>query len=118
MRGRYIMTLYDTIIKKIREMEEKTRREAAVTNISASAVLTAELTIISTVLLMILMIRKLNIYVMVLVFLLGAFLLFSMMPITATLRREQTDSFYKMIFYVILTFGVLISLLYWGNINV
>ncbi|MBC7119638.1 MAG: energy-converting hydrogenase B subunit G, EhbG [Methanobacteriaceae archaeon] len=112
------MTLYDAIIEKVREIEKKTRMEARVTNISASAVLTAELTIVSTILLVILMIRKLNVYIMVLFLLLVGFMLFSMTPIAVILRREQTDSFYKMIFYVILTFGVLITLFYWGNINV
>ncbi|MBC7101446.1 energy-converting hydrogenase B subunit G, EhbG [Methanothermobacter tenebrarum] len=112
------MTLYDSIIEKIREIEEKTKKEARVTNISTSAVLTAELTIVSTIFLVILMIRKVNIYIMVLVLLLMGFMLISMTPITVILRREQTDSFHKMIFYVILTFGVLITLLYWGNINV
>lgn len=112
------MTLYDTIIEKIREIEEKTRMEARVTNISASAVLTAELTIVSTIFLVILMIRKLNIYIMVLFLLLVGVMLFSMTPVTVILRREQTDSFHKMIFYVILILGVLITLLYWGNISV
>ncbi|HIH62593.1 MAG TPA: energy-converting hydrogenase B subunit G, EhbG [Methanobacteriales archaeon] len=112
------MTLYDAIIEKVREIEKKTRMEARVTNISVSAVLTAELTIVSTILLVILMIRKLDVYIMVLFLLLVGFMLFSMTPIAVILRREQTDSFYKMIFYVILTFGVLITLLYWGNINV
>jgi len=111
------MTLYDAIIGKVREIEKKTRMEARVTNISVSAVLTAELTIVSTILLVILMVRKLDVYIMVL-FLLVGFMLFSMTPIVVILHREQTDSFHKMIFYVILTFGVLITLLYWGNINV
>ena len=42
------MSVYDLILKRIREIQGKTEEEEPLTNISASSMLTAEITLISS----------------------------------------------------------------------
>ena len=112
------MFLYDLIVSRIREIQEKTKAEGPVTNISASATLAAEITLISAVLIAAIMLRKINVILMVVVVLALVVALIAAMPLMPRLRKEQSDSFHNMIFYVIVTLGILITLFYWGSSNV
>lgn len=112
------MNLYDLIIGKIQQIQDKAKEQEAVTNMSASAVLAAEITLISSVLIAAIMLRKISDVLMVVVVLALFFIMVTAMPIIPRLKREQNDSIDSMIFYVILTLGVLITLFYWGTSHV
>lgn len=112
------MNLYDLIITRIQQIQEKAKEQEAVTNVSASSVLAAEMTLISSVLIAAIMLRKINDILMVVVVLALFIIMVTAMPIMPRLKREQNDSLTSMTFYVILTLGVLITLLYWGTTHV
>jgi energy-converting hydrogenase B subunit G len=40
------------------------------------------------------------------------------MPIMPRLKREQNDSLASMSFYVIVSLSIIVTLFYWGNLNV
>jgi len=54
------MSIYDLILKRIREIQGKTEEEEPLTNISASSMLTAEITLISSILIALIMVRLIN----------------------------------------------------------
>ena len=112
------MSIYDIILKRIREIQGKTEEEEPITNISASATLTAELTLIATVLIAVVMGRLISTTLMIVLVIAVFFIAITAMPIMPKLRREQNDSFRNMIFYVIVALGIIIALFYWGNLNV
>lgn len=112
------MRLYDIVVNRIREIQELSKDKEPVTNLSASATLAAEITLISTVLIAAIMLRKINDILMIVV-VLGLFIaLIAAMPIMPRLRKEQSDSFNSMIFYVLLALTIIITLFYWGVRNV
>ncbi len=112
------MNIYDIILKKIKEVRMETGEEGPVTNISASSMLTAEITLISSLLIAAVMLRLLNKTLMMVTVVVLFFLLFMAMPIMPKLRREQNDSLASMSFYVIVALAIIVSLFYWGNLNV
>jgi energy-converting hydrogenase B subunit G len=112
------MTLYDLIIKKIMAIQEKTDAEGPVTNISASSVLTAEITLISTILLAMIMLRLVNKSLMIVAVLLVLFISIMAMPLMPRIKKELNDSLAYMMFYMIIALALIITLFYWGSLNV
>ena len=112
------MSVYDMILKRIRELQGKTEEEEPITNISASAMLTAELTLIASVLIAVVMVRLINTALMIVLVIAVFFIALMAMPIMPKLRREQNDSFRNLVFYVVVALGIIIALFYWGNLNV
>jgi energy-converting hydrogenase B subunit G len=112
------MNLYDLIIKRIREIQEKAEEEEPITNVTASAMLTAELTLIASLLIAVVMLRLIHPVLMIILIIAILIIALMAMPIMPKLRREQNDSFNNMIFYVVLALGIIIALFYWGNLNV
>jgi len=112
------MSLYDVIIKRIREIQEKAEEEEPITNVTASAMLTAELTLIASLLIAVVMIRLVHPGLMIILIIAISIIALMAMPIMPKLRIEQNDSFNNMIFYVVLALGIIIALFYWGSINV
>jgi len=110
------MNFYDEIINRIRKVTGE--RGEGESNISVSAALTAEITFISAVLIAAVMLRKLNFILMVIAVLLLAAVLLTSFPLSARLRTEQGDGFSTMMFYVLLTLGILVSIFYWGGAGV
>ncbi|MEJ8542090.1 energy-converting hydrogenase B subunit G, EhbG [Methanothermobacter wolfeii] len=108
------MSFYNEIIERIRKVTEKDR----VTNISASTALTAEITVIASVLIAVIMLRKINFILMVVAVLILAPVLLTSVPLSARLREEQGDGFSRMIFYVLMTLGIMVSIFYWGGSGV
>ena len=96
----------------------ETGDDKPVTNIAASSMLTAEITLISSILIAVVMLRLLNITLMIALVVLVFVLVFLAMPIMPRLKREQNDSLASMSFYVILALGIIVTLFYWGNLNV
>ncbi len=112
------MGLYDLIINRLQEIQRKAKEQEPVTNISASSTLAAEITLISSVLIAAVMLRRISDMLMVVVVLALVIGLVAAMPLMPRLREEQGDSFHNMIFYVIITLGVITALFYWGTANV
>jgi energy-converting hydrogenase B subunit G len=96
----------------------ETGDEEPVTNISATAMLTAEITLISSILIAVVMLRLLNKTLMLGLVVVLFLILLMAMPIMPRLRREQNDSLASMSFYVIIALAIIVSLFYWGNLNV
>jgi len=111
------MNLYDLIVKKIKDIQGL-GDDTAITNISTSSMLTAEITLISSILVALIMLRmvsKVLMIVAVLVVLLAALVAMPLMP---RFKKEQNDSMASMMFYVMLALAIVITLFYWGNLNV
>lgn len=112
------MNIYDIILKRIREIRGKAEEEEPITNVSASSMLTAEITLISSLLITAIMVRFISKALMIVLVIAIFFVALMAMPIMPKLRREQNDSFQSMIFYVVLALGIIVTLFYWGNLNV
>jgi energy-converting hydrogenase B subunit G len=112
------MHIYDIILKKIKDVRMETGDDKPVSNIAASSMLTAEITLISSLLISVIMLRLLNKTLMIALVVVLFVMVFLAMPIMPRLKREQNDSFASMSFYVIIALGIIVTLFYWGNLNV
>ena len=112
------MSLYDTIINKIKEVQDYDKEGEPVTSIAASSTLAAEITLLSSILVAVIMLRYFSNALMIIAVLLVAAIAVFAMPIMPKLRREQNVSLNSMVFYVILALGIIAALFYWGNVNV
>jgi len=112
------MSLYDTIINKIKQVQEYDKEGEPVTSIAASSTLAAEITLLSSILVAVIMLRYFSNALMIVAVLLVAAIAVFAMPIMPKLKREQNDSLNSMVFYVILALGIIAALFYWGNIHV
>ena len=112
------MNIYDIILKKIKDVRMETGDDRPVSNIAASSMLTAEITLISSLLISVIMLRLLNKTLMIALVVVLFVMVFLAMPIMPRLKREQNDSLASMSFYVIIALGIIVTLFYWGNLNV
>ncbi len=112
------MSFYDIILEKIRKIQEKAEEDRPVTNVTASAMLTAELTLIASVLVAVVMVRLIHPVLMIIMVAAILIIAFMAMPIMPRLRREQSDDLNNMMFYVVVALGIIVALFYWGNLNV
>jgi len=83
------MRLYDIVVNRIREIQELSTDKEPVTNLSASATLAAEITLISTVLIAAIMLRKINDILMIVVVLALFIALIAAMPIMPRLKKNR-----------------------------
>jgi len=111
------MNLYDLIVKKIKDAQ-KADSEGPVTNVSTSSMLTAEITLISSLLVALIMLRLVNNVLMIVAILVVLSTAVLAMPIMPRLKREMNDSLYGMTFYVVLALVIVITIFYWGSLNV
>ncbi|NYB27473.1 MAG: energy-converting hydrogenase B subunit G, EhbG [Methanobacteriaceae archaeon] len=112
------MSFYDIILKRIRKIQEKAEEEEPITNVTASAMLTAELTLIASVLVAVVMVRLIHPVLMIIMIAAVLIIALMAMPIMPRLRREQNDDLNNMMFYVVVALGIIVALFYWGNLNV
>ncbi len=111
------MNLYDLIVKKIKDIQGA-GDESPVTNISTSSMLTAEITLISSILVALIMLRMVSKVLMIVAVLVVLFAALTAMPLMPKFKREQNDSLASMMFYVVIALAIVITLFYWGNLNV
>jgi len=109
-----MMGLYDMVVNSFKERKKKIEKDP-IRNESVSSVLVAELTLISTLLLAAISLRHFSPALAIIVILGLALLLFTNLPIMPKIKIEQDDSLDKMTFYIILTLGILITVICWGN---
>jgi len=112
------MSLYDTIINKIKQVQEYDKEDEPVTSIAASSTLAAEITLLSSILVAVIMLRYFSNALMIIAVLLVAAIAIFAMPLMPKLKKEQNDSLNSMIFFVILALGIITVLFFWGNFNV
>ena len=112
------MSLYDTIINKIKQVQEYDKEGEPVTSIAASSTLTAEITLLSSILVAVIMLRYFSNALMIIAVLLVAAIAIFAMPLMPRFKREQNDSLNSMVFYVIIALTIITMLFYWGNFNV
>lgn len=112
------MSLYDTIINKIKQIQEHDDEGELVTSIAASSTLAAEITLLSSILVAVIMLRYFSNALMIIAVLLVAAIAIFAMPLMPRFKKEQNDSLNSMIFYVILALGIITVLFYWGSLNV
>ena len=112
------MIIYDLIRRRIKEIQGEAQKEEPISNISTSSMLTAEITLISTLLIAAVMLRFVSRVLMIFVVLALIFMAIIVMPIMPKLKKEQNDSLASMTFYVILALGIVTILFYWGNLHV
>ena len=111
------MGLYDKLINSFTEYTESLSKDSF-TNESMSSAIAAELTLISTILVLAFMIRQISLTLAIIVVLILSFLLVTNMPLILKFKIEQSDSLEKMTFYVIIALGILVTMIYWGSTNV
>ena len=113
------MGFYDKIVDSFRGISDiKGKIKDQGTNEDVSSAVAAELTLVSTLLISALLLRHINVLLTVIVILGLALVLITNMPLIPKFKREQSDSLEKMTFYAILTLGILVTVIYWGTINV
>ena len=81
------MNIYDIILKKIKDVRMETGDERPVSNIAASSMLTAEITLISSLLIAVVMLRLLNKTLMIVLVVVLFVLAFLAMPIMPTTQK-------------------------------
>ncbi len=111
------MNLYDFIINKIKAIRSPDE-EGPVTNVSATSMLTAEITLISSVLVAVIMLRNVSKILMIIAVIVVLFTALLAMPLMPKIKREQNDSLSYMLFYMMLALAIIITLFYWGSLNV
>lgn len=103
------MKIYD----KITEIAGKYKGFSNNDNITGN--LAADLVIISTLLMLCVLTRHVSILVCIILLVVLSFIFISKLPIIPIFRKEQDDSLDKMLFYSILTIGILFTVIYWGG---
>ncbi|MCC7552953.1 MAG: energy-converting hydrogenase B subunit G, EhbG [Methanobacteriaceae archaeon] len=103
------MRLYDKLINIIEGMKGST------TNDSISGDLVAELTLISTLLMLGIVVRHVSIFLSIVILLGLLLILITNLPLMPKLKKEQEDSLGQMLYYVLVTLGVLFAAVYWGG---
>ena len=109
------MRLYDQIFGVVKKFK-KLFSPGPVTNADVSGSLTAEIFIIVSIVIASLLLRHVNILLEALVTLVLAVVLIANIPLIPVFKIEQEDSLEKMLFYAIITLGLIAVFLYWGGI--
>jgi len=107
------MSLYDIFLDSIKGVKSKISKDPTTMD-NVSGALAAELTVIVSLFLFALLLRHVSPIISVIGIIVLAILLFSNMPLAPKIKSEQSDSLNKMNFYIIITLGVLVSVIYWG----
>ena len=108
------MRLYDQIWDVVKQFK-KLFSPGPVTNADVSGSITAELFIIVSVVVASMLLRHINVLLSALVAVIVAVVLITNIPLIPKIKIELDDSMDKMIFYAILTLGIIIAFLYWGG---
>jgi len=100
------MTLYDKLLSIIGKVKNYD---------SISGNLSAELTLISSLIMACILFRHINIILSAVIILIFAFILIKSLPLIPKFKKEQNESLNDMLFYIFLTLGVLLTIFYWGG---
>lgn len=108
------MKLYDKMFNIVKGFSKNLLKDPA-TNVGVSSNIAAELTLLISLLITCLLLRHLNmLFSAILVLVIGTILTVNM-PVIPKFKIEQDDSLNKMLFYMIITLGILVTFIYWGG---
>ena len=107
------MTLYQKFLDSMKELKSSLSKDPTTMG-NVSGALAAEFLVFVSLILAALFLRHINVIASIVVVLLVAVLFFTNMPLASKIKSEQSDSLEKMTFYVIVTLGILIAVIYWG----
>ena len=111
------MKLYDQIFNIVKQFK-KLFSPGPVTNADVTGSITAEIFIIVSIVLGVILLRHVNILLAGLVAFILAIVLIANIPLIPKFKIEQEDSLEKMLFYAIMTLSIIIVFLYWGGLLV
>lgn len=77
--------------------------------------LAAELLLYVSLILVCLLFRHINVLLSAILILIAIVFILTNMPLIPKFKSEQDDSLKKMMFYIVLTLGVIITFVYWGG---
>lgn len=107
------MSYYDDFVKSLLKYKDKVSRDPT-TNEKVSGALAGEITLISTLLIASLLLRHISIILTAIIVVILVAVLITNLPLIHKVQSEMDDSLNKMIFYGVLTLGILAVILYWG----
>ena len=108
------MKLYDQIFNVIKQFR-KLFSPGPVTNADVSGSITAEIFLIVSIVLAVILLRHVSVLVAGLATLVVAIVLITNIPLIPKFKIEQEDSLEKMLFYAVVTLSIIIAFLYWGG---
>ena len=111
------MKLYDQIFNVVKQFR-KLFSPGPVTNADVSGSITAEIFLIVSIVLAVILLRHVSVLVAGLATLVVAIVLITNIPLIPKFKIEQEDSLEKMLFYAILAAGLIGIFVYWGGMLV
>ena len=111
------MKLYDQIFGVVKQFK-KLFSPGPVTNADVSGSITAEIFLIVSMVLAVILLRHISPLLAGLVTLILAIVLISNIPLIPKFKIEQEDSLEKMLFYAIVVLALIVIFIYWGGILV
>lgn len=108
------MKLYDQIFNVVKQFR-KLFSPDPVTNADVSGSITAEIFLIVSLVLAVILLRHVSVLLAGLATLIVAIVLISNIPLIPKFKIEQEDSLEKMLFYAVVTLSIIIAFLYWGG---
>jgi energy-converting hydrogenase B subunit G len=107
------MAFYDLLLNSLRDVKGKIKNDP-LTSDNVSGATAGELTIISVTLLAALLLSHISLLISAVIVLILAVVLITNLPLIPKVIKEENNSLDTMMFYVILTMGIVICLIYWG----
>ena len=108
------MKLYDQIFNVVKQFR-KLFSPGPVTNADVSGSITAEIFLIVSIVLAVILLRHVSVLLAGLATLVVAIVLITNIPLIPKFKIEQEDSLEKMLFYAVVTLSIIIAFLYWGG---
>ena len=107
------MAFYDLLLNSLKEVKAKIKDDP-LTSDNVSGATAGELTIISVTLIAAILLSHINLLISALIIIILAVFLITNLPLIPKVIKEENNSLDTMMFYVILTMGVVVCLIYWG----
>ena len=107
------MSLYRKFLSSVKDLKSSLSKDPTTMD-NVSGALAAEFLIFVSLILAALFLRHVSAIASIVVVILVAVLFFTNMPLASKVKSEQSDSLEKMTFYVIISLGILVSVIYWG----
>ena len=107
------MALYQKFLDSIKGLKSNLSKDPTTMD-NVSGALAAEFLIFVSLILAALFLRHVSVIASVVVVILAGVLFFTNMALASKIKSEQSDSLEQMTFYVMVTLGILIAVIYWG----
>lgn len=105
------MGYYEKLLDLIRGIKDENEE---LSSSAVTSILTAELTLLVSILICLIMLRHLNLILMVVAVFFFLVIIITSMPLMIKVKNEQSDSFDRMSFHAIIALALLVIVVYWG----